>query len=88
MDYLREIDARMEAERLRAEAVADGVRAAFGWLRRLSARAATALAERRLVAELSHLDDRALRDIGLDRAQVHEFAKRAAANENRWRDAA
>lgn len=88
MDYLHEIDVRADAERLRAEVLRNGFNAAFRWLQRLSARAVAAVAERRLVAELSHLDDRALRDIGLDRAQLHEFAKRAVANENRWRDAA
>ena len=85
---LRETNVRAEAERLRAEAIRNGFRAAFRWLRLLSARVADIVAERRLVAELSHLHDWALRDIGLDRAQLHQFARRAVANENRLRDVA
>ena len=88
MDYLHKADARATAEQLRAEALRNWFETAFRGLRRLSARVATTVAERRLVAELSHLDDWALRDIGLDRAQLHEFARRSVANENRRRDAA
>ena len=82
------ISIRARAEQLRAEALKNSVRGAFNWLTRLVASFAVKAAERRLVSELSQLDDRALQDIGVERFQLQEFARRAVANENRWRDAA
>ena len=87
MDYLSEQGVRAEAERLRAEAVKNGLKSAYRWLQWLFGRAAAAMARRRLVAELSQLDDHALQDIGLDRARLENFA-RNAVNENRSREAA
>ncbi len=82
------ISLRARAEQMRAEFMKDSLKRAFGWLSRLAAGFAVKAAERRLVSELSQLDDRALQDIGVERFQLQEFARRAVANENRWRDAA
>ncbi len=88
MDYLSEIRVRAEAERLRAESLRNASKSAARWLASLINRIASKSAERRLVAELSQLDDRSLRDIGLDRVQLQNVAKRIVANENWRRDAA
>ena len=88
MDYLSEIRVRAEAERLRAESLRNASKSAARWLASLITRITSKSAERRLVAELSQLDDRSLRDIGLDRVQLQNVAKRIVANENWRRDAA
>ena len=82
------ISIRAQAEQLRAEALKNSVSGAFNWAAQLVASFAAKAAERRLVSELSQLDDRALQDIGVERFQLQEFARRAVANEDRWRDAA
>ena len=67
------------ARRLQSGAIARGIGAAGHFLARLGAdahrRIVSALRKRRTIAELSRLDDHALADIGLDRAQIPMIAQ-------------
>ena len=75
-NYLRYV---ARARRLQSEAIGRGLGAAGRFLARTAAdayrRARAALRKRRTIAELSRLDDHALADIGIDRAQIPMIAQ-------------
>ena len=75
-NYLRYV---ARARRLQSEAIGRGLGAAGRFLARTGAdayrRARAALRKRRTIAELSRLDDHALADIGIDRAQIPMIAQ-------------
>ena len=75
-NYLRYV---ARARRLQSEAIGRGLGAAGRFLARTAAdayrRARAALRKRRTIAELSRLDDHALADIGIARAQIPMIAQ-------------
>lgn len=58
------------ARRIRAEAIANLIVAAWNAVKTIGARVQAYLAEQRAVSELNALDDQMLRDIGLSRSQI------------------
>lgn len=58
------------ARRIRAEAIADLIVAAWTALKGAGSRLQAFLATRSAIAELNNLDDAMLRDIGLNRSQI------------------
>ena len=81
-DGLSSISTERRARALRAEAVGGFLKGFGAFLRRIGANIHQAAVQRRLVNELSQLDDRLLADVGLTRDNLHEQLVRGSSGQN------